>query len=93
MYVILVYDIASDKEGARVSRRTFKICKKFLTHVQKSVFEGQLTVCQLKQLTTELNQWIRDDRDSVILFKNRNKNWLIKEFIGMDTSEDTSNIF
>ncbi|GAJ25649.1 CRISPR-associated protein Cas2 [Liquorilactobacillus sucicola DSM 21376 = JCM 15457] len=93
MYVILVYDIAADKRGARVSRRVFKICKKFLTHVQKSVFEGQLSVSQLKQLTTELNQWIRDDRDSVILFKNRNKTWLIKEFIGMDKSEDTSNIF
>ena len=28
MYVILVYDIAMDGNGARVSRNVFKICKK-----------------------------------------------------------------
>ena len=43
MYVLLIYDIPLDNKGARVSRNIFKICKKYLTHVQKSVFEGELT--------------------------------------------------
>ncbi|MFT8459185.1 MAG: CRISPR-associated endonuclease Cas2 [Liquorilactobacillus ghanensis] len=93
MYIILVYDIALDENGAKVLRHVFKICKKYLSHVQKSVFEGELTKSQLQKLTVELNNWIRDDKDSVIIFKNRNKNWLTKQFIGMDTSAATSNFF
>lgn len=93
MYVILVYDISLDENGAKVLRHVFKICKKYLTHVQKSVFEGELTKAQLQKLSAELEKWVRKDRDSVIIFKNRNKNWLTKQFLGIDTSDDTSNFF
>lgn len=93
MYIILVYDIALDQNGAKVLRYVFKICKKYLSHVQKSVFEGELTKSQLKKLMIELGKWIRDDKDSVIIFKNRNKKWLDKQFLGMDMSDETSNFF
>ncbi|WP_270312186.1 CRISPR-associated endonuclease Cas2 [Ligilactobacillus agilis] len=93
MYIILVYDIALDQNGAKVLRHVFKICKKYLSHVQKSVFEGELTKSRLKKLTIELRKWIRDDKDSVIIFKNRNKKWLDKQFLGMDMSDETSNFF
>ncbi|WP_270451671.1 CRISPR-associated endonuclease Cas2, partial [Lactobacillus crispatus] len=59
-----------NKKGARVSRNVFKICKKYLTHVQKSVFEGELTTAQLAKLKSELNKWIRNDEDTIIIFKN-----------------------
>lgn len=93
MYIILVYDIALDQNGAKILRHVFKICKKYLSHVQKSVFEGELTKSQLKKLTIELRKWIKDDKDSVIIFKNRNKKWLDKQFLGMDMSDETSNFF
>lgn len=93
MYIILVYDIALDQNGAKVLRHVFKICKKYLSHVQKSVFEGELTKSQLQKLTTELDKWVRNDKDSIIIFKNRNKNWLDKKFVGLDMSDETSNFF
>ena len=93
MYIILVYDIVMDKQGSKVSRHVFKICKKYLTHVQNSVFEGELTKAQLARLRSKLNRWIRKDVDSVIIYKNRNKNWLDKEFMGQDLTDLTSNIF
>jgi CRISPR-associated protein Cas2 len=93
LYIILVYDIALDQNGAKVLRHVFKICKKYLSHVQKSVFEGELTKSQLQKLTTELDKWVRNDKDSIIIFKNRNKNWLDKKFIGLDMSDETSNFF
>lgn len=93
MYIILVYDIVMDKKGVKVSRHVFKICKKYLTHVQNSVFEGELTRAQLSKLKSELDEWIRQDIDSVIIFKNRNKTWLDKEFMGKDLTDITSNIF
>ena len=93
MYIILVYDIALNQNGAKILRHFFKICKKYLSHVQKSVFEGELTKSQLKKLMIELGKWIRDGKDSVIIFKNRNKKWLDKQFLEMDMSDETSNFF
>lgn len=61
--------------------------------MQKSVFEGELTKSQLQKLTTELDKWVRNDKDSIIIFKNRNKNWLDKKFVGLDMSDETSNFF
>lgn len=75
-----------NKKGARVSRNVFKICKKYLTHVQKSVFEGELTTAQLAKLKSELNKWIRNDEDTIIIFKNNNKKWLRKEFLRLSRS-------
>jgi CRISPR-associated protein Cas2 len=92
MYVILVYDIEMDEGGAKASRRIFKTCKKYLTHVQKSVFEGELTPASLKKLHVELKPNIREDRDSVLVFKSREERWLQKEFWGK-VDDKTSNFF
>lgn len=93
MYVILVYDIKMDDDGPRVLRRVFKICKRYLSHVQKSVFEGELTAAKLAALKRELKKWIREDKDSLIVFHSLNKRWLKKEFWGINESEKTSNFF
>lgn len=93
MYIILVYDIDLSGTGTTVLRHVFKECKKYLTHVQNSVFEGELTKAQLKQLETDLKKWIRKNKDSVIIFKNNDKKWLKKDYIGIDLSDATSNFF
>lgn len=43
MYCVLVYDISQDKDGRKVLPKVFKICKKYLHHIQNSVFEGDLS--------------------------------------------------
>ena len=84
MYVILVYDInLEDKEGQKVLRNVFRTCKKYLVHIQNSVFEGELLNSQAIKLKTELDRYIRESKDSVILFKSRNQHWMEKEFLGM----------
>lgn len=90
MYCILVYDVEMDEGGAKALRNIFKICKKYLTHIQKSVFEGEVTELQYIKLRAELSKHIRKDRDSIIIFKSRNENWLEKEFWGLK-DEKTSN--
>lgn len=79
MYVILVYDIKGDGGGQRVLTNTFKTCKKYLNHIQNSVFEGELSESQIVSLKIDLQVFIRDELDSVILFKSRNKKWMAKE--------------
>lgn len=90
MYVILVYDIKLDESGAKVLRNVFKICKKYLSHIQNSTFEGEMNVSSLNKLQFELQKWIRKDKDSVILFKSRDSRWLNKEFWGI-IDDKTSN--
>lgn len=92
MYVILVYDInLEEKEGQKVLRKVFKTCKKYLVHIQNSVFEGELLESQAIKLKTELDKYVRDDKDSVILFKSRNQRWLEKEFWGRIEDDKTDN--
>lgn len=92
MYVILVYDInLEEKEGQRVLRKVFKTCKKYLVHIQNSVFEGELLESQAIKLKAELDEYIRENKDSVILFKSRSQKWLEKEFIGKIEEDKTSN--
>ena len=92
MYVILVYDInLEDKEGQKVLRNVFKTCKKYLVHIQNSVFEGELLESQAIKLKAELDRYIRESKDSVILFKSRNQRWMEKEFLGMIEDDKTDN--
>ena len=92
MYVLLIYDIITDEKGSYVSRNIFKICKRYLTNIQKSVFEGNLTKLQLYSLKIELSEYIRKNKDSVIIFSSRSENWVEKEFLGKK-DDKTSNIF
>ena len=82
MYVVLVYDISQEEKGQKRWSRVFKICKKYLSHIQNSVFEGEISKAQLVKLQQELRQFIDKDLDSVIIFKSRNEKWLDKEFWG-----------
>ena len=92
MYVILVYDVnLEEKEGQTVLRKVFKTCKKYLIHIQNSVFEGELLESQAIKLKTEIDKYIRKDKDSVIMFKSRSQKWLDKEFLGKVEDDKTSN--
>lgn len=92
MYVILVYDInLEEKEGQRVLRNVFKVCKKYLVHIQNSVFEGELLESQVIKLRSELDDYIRKNKDSVVLFKSRSQKWLEKEFLGKNEDDKTDN--
>ena len=73
---------SQEENGARRWSRIFKICKKYLTHIQNSVFEGELSKGQLAQLQKELKEYIDKELDSVIIFKSRQEKWLDKEFWG-----------
>lgn len=84
MYAILVYDIVMDESGKKILPKVFKICKKYMVHIQNSVFEGELTDAKKMKLQTELNKVIRKNEDSVIIFTCRNQNWLDKEFWGKE---------
>ena len=87
MYIILVYDIRVDEKGQKILNKVFKVCKRYLWHIQSSVFEGELSEGQIVKLKSEIDKLIRKNCDSVIIFKSRNKKWLHKEFWGMEDNK------
>ena len=72
MYVILVYDV-DQKRTAKM----LKLCRRYLSWIQNSVFEGEISEVQLKQLTSEARN-LMDEKDSLIFFKSRDEKWLEK---------------
>ena len=90
MYVILVYDIICDEKGRKILPKVFKICKKYLVHIQNSVFEGNLSKANSLALQKELDVYIRKDKDSVIMFHTREERWMNKE-LNRKTDDKTSN--
>lgn len=69
MKVILIYDIElKSKEDQNRLNKVRKIGRKYLHHVQKSVFEGELTEGQIYKMESEIRKIIDEDRDSVIIY-------------------------
>ncbi|ALF24564.1 CRISPR-associated endonuclease Cas2 [Fusobacterium nucleatum] len=91
MYVVVVYDISLDEKGSRNWRKIFGICKRYLHHIQNSVFEGELSEVDIQRLKYEVSKYIRDDLDSFIIFKSRNERWMEKEMLGLQ--EDKTDNF
>lgn len=82
MYVIAVYDVQSKKCG-----KMLKLCRKYLQWVQNSVFEGEITEVKLKEMIYHAKKIMDEEKDSLIIFKNRNKNWLDRNVIGYKRSD------
>lgn len=91
MYVVLVYDINKENNGQKRWNHIFKICKRYLSHIQNSVFEGDIAKVQLVKLKQELDEYIDHELDSVIIFKSRQEKWLNKEFWGKE--DDKASFF
>ena len=68
MYIVLVYDISQSEAGQKRWSRILKICKKYLSHIQNSVFEGEISKPQLMQLKKEMQPYINEELDSIIIF-------------------------
>ena len=64
MFVIVTYDV-----NVKRNNKVLKICRKYLIHVQKSVFEGNITEAKLRKLKSELKRTTKTDEDSVIIYR------------------------
>ena len=79
MFVILVYDIG-EKRVAKV----LKICRKYLSWIQNSVFEGEISKANLFKLLSEIENVIDPDMDSVIYYQFRTKQYLSRNVLGRE---------
>lgn len=84
-YAFLFYDIKEKRVN-----KVFKVCKKYLSHYQKSVFRGEITPSNLIKLRKDLNAIINDNEDFICIVKLLNGDVFGEEVLGVSgkTGED-----
>ncbi len=82
MYYILVYDISKKRVN-----KVHKTLKKYLTWVQNSVFEGELSQSQYKEMINEVGSIIKIEEDSIIIYSSYNEKGLKRKIIGIEKNE------
>ena len=83
MYVIITYDV-----GVKRNSKVLKICRRYLLHVQKSVFEGHITETDLKKLMKEIEHVIIPEEDQVAIYEFDTIRYTNKWMIGYHKSSD-----
>ena len=81
MYVIAVYDIGEKRVG-----KMLKLFRQYLNWIQNSVFEGEISEVQLKELIIRAKDLMDLEADSLIIFRSREQKWLEKEIVGSEKS-------
>jgi len=81
MYIIAVYDVGQKRVG-----KMLKLCRQYLSWIQNSVFEGEISEVKLEELKIRANEIMDLEDDSFIIFKTRQEKWLDKEIIGKERS-------
>ena len=82
-YAFVFYDV-NEKRVQKV----FKICKKYLSHYQNSVFRGDMSPSKLIQLKTDLRAVLDEEEDFVCIIKFMNDNVFGEEVLGNKNQEN-----
>jgi CRISPR-associated protein Cas2 len=79
MYFVAAYDVHERRVG-----KMLKIFRKYLTWVQNSVFEGELTEAQYEALKAEATDLMDPDYDSVVFWNVRAEKYCDRETLGKE---------
>lgn len=82
MFVIVVYDM---RDGRTQYPR--RICKRYLHHIQDSVFEGNISEGSLKRLSNELESIAKPD-ESIIIYQMSTEKIVKRNAIGEDPTNE-----
>jgi CRISPR-associated protein Cas2 len=83
VYVVLVYDMEAHR-----TQLMLKLCRRYLTHVQNSVLEGEISKGDLQQLRGEIED-ILVVGESVIVYELSSDTLLNRTVYGEDPTEDS----
>ena len=76
-YAFVFYDV-----GEKRVQKVFRICKRYLSHFQKSVFRGEMTPSKLIRFKSDLNHVIDKEEDFICIIKLMNDNVFGEEILG-----------
>ncbi len=79
MHVILVYDVGEERVG-----RVCNYLRTYLTRIQNSVFEGDITEARFARLEAGLEKIVEREKDSVIFWVLRDAKWADRQVMGLE---------
>lgn len=79
MYIILVYDIKVERVN-----KVKSLLRQYLFWIQNSVFEGNVTKSQYKEIKEKLLKIIDENEDSIIIFSTRMEELVDREVLGIE---------
>ncbi|WP_304681342.1 CRISPR-associated endonuclease Cas2 [uncultured Clostridium sp.] len=79
-YAFVFYDV----KEARVNK-VFKICKKYLSHFQKSVFRGEISPSKLIRFKKDINNVIDKEEDFICIIKLMSDGVFDEEVMGISS--------
>jgi CRISPR-associated protein Cas2 len=85
MYVIVVYDVNVKRVG-----KVCKFIRRYLPHIQNSVFEGDLPESKLEALRVGLRNIISEDEDSALMWVFRDNKYADRQVIGVEKKPVTT---
>lgn len=77
-YVILFYDVKQNRV-----HKVFKVCKKYLSHYQNSVFRGAITMANYLKLKKEIEKIIDENYDFVTFVLTISESSFFEESLGV----------
>ncbi|AEA46794.1 CRISPR-associated endonuclease Cas2 [Archaeoglobus veneficus] len=81
MYVIIVYDVNVERVN-----QVKKFLRRYLTWIQNSVFEGELSEADLEEVKLGLSDIIDGSEDMVVIYRLPSNRSLKKDVLGIDKS-------
>ena len=82
MYAIITYDVNVERVN-----KVKKFLRRYLSWVQNSVFEGEVTRADLEEIKSGLKDIIDDNEDMIVFYILRSEKNLKKEVVGFDKSK------
>lgn len=79
--MVLVYDF-----GEKRVAKMLKLSRKYLNWIQNSVFEGEISEVRLHELLLLAKKFMKEEEDSIIIFKGRDVTWTEKQIVGKERS-------
>ncbi|MBE6051820.1 MAG: CRISPR-associated endonuclease Cas2 [Clostridium sp.] len=86
-YAFVFYDV-----GEKRVQKVFKVCKKYLSHFQKSVFRGEMSPSKLISFKKDLKKVLNQKEDFVCIIKLINDNVYGEEILGAAVHETGENL-
>lgn len=83
VYVVAVYDVEADR-----TRLFLNFLRRYLTHVQNSVFEGEITEGDLEEIKRQLDSML-EAGESVIVYQMSSEQYVSRTVYGDDPTEDS----
>lgn len=82
MRVIIIYDVGIERVND-----VRKVLKQYLSWIQNSAFEGELSKGKLEELRSRLYEVIDPSTDSIIVYTISNPRWIEKSVLGVEKGD------